>query len=112
MSFTLSIIANTDSGPVTLECKIESNCLLQYRKTHTPIIYYLSPPVVYYDSYTDLWFDPKSTTNLIKNLESDEKIFVNAKIGGSLLDFEYIVDDETTFSSYNRNKVRGQVGEL
>jgi hypothetical protein len=38
--------------------------------------------------------------------------FINAKIGGSLLDFENFVDDTTTFSNYNKNRVRGQVGEL
>lgn len=38
--------------------------------------------------------------------------FINAKIGGSLLDFEEFVDDTTTFSRYNKNRVRGQVGEL
>ena len=39
-------------------------------------------------------------------------MFINAKIGGSLIDFEFNVDDETTYSSYYRNRARGQVGEL
>lgn len=39
-------------------------------------------------------------------------MFINAKIGGSLLDFEFNVDDETTYSSYYRNYARGKVGEL
>jgi hypothetical protein len=39
-------------------------------------------------------------------------LFINAKIGGSLLDFEAFVDETTTFWNYNRNRVRGQVGEL
>jgi hypothetical protein len=68
--------------------------------------------VVYYDSYTEVWFDPKYVTQLISNLDTDEMQFINAKIGGSLLDFEFNVDDETTYSSYYRNKARGQVGEL
>ena len=38
--------------------------------------------------------------------------FINVKVGGSLLDFEGTVTHETTYSSYNRNRARGQVGEL
>jgi len=38
--------------------------------------------------------------------------FINAKLGGSLLDFEFLVEDTTTFSGWNRNRVKGQVGEL
>jgi hypothetical protein len=45
--------------------------------------------------------------NLITGLSSDEKPFVNAKIGESILDFVEHVDDTTTFSSYSRNRVRG-----
>jgi hypothetical protein len=67
MTFTVSVIANKDTGPVTLACKAgtESNCALVYRKTHTPVVYYLSPPVVYLDSITEVWFDPKYTPQLI-----------------------------------------------
>jgi len=39
-------------------------------------------------------------------------MFINTKVGGSLLDFEDNVSHETTYSSYYRNFARGQVGEL
>lgn len=78
-----------------------------YRKDSTPHIYYLSPPVVYYESFTEVWFDPKYTVNLIKDLEFDEMQFINTKVGGSLLDFELDVNHETRYSSYSRNKARG-----
>ena len=61
-------------------------------------MYYLSPPVIYYDSFTELWFDPKHTQNIMKNLKSDEIMFVNTEIGGSKLDFEGMIDYTTTFS--------------
>ena len=38
--------------------------------------------------------------------------FINTKVGGSLLDFEFNVDDTTTYSGYYRNRAKGQVGEL
>jgi hypothetical protein len=38
--------------------------------------------------------------------------FINAKVGPALLDFEFNVDDEDSFSGYFRNRVKGQVGEI
>lgn len=38
--------------------------------------------------------------------------FVNTEIGGSKLDFEFLVDYETTFSSWYDNRVYGEVGEM
>ena len=38
--------------------------------------------------------------------------FINAKIGGAALDFEFMVDFDDSYSGYHRNRVRGQVGEL
>jgi len=112
LTFELQLIANTDLGAQTLECATKSKCHVSFRKTHTPVIYYLSPPVVYYESMTEIWFDPKYTTQLIQDLAADEMMFINTKVGGSLLDFEDNVSHETTYSSYYRNFARGQVGEL
>lgn len=58
-------------------------------------MFFITPPVIFYEQYTEAWFDPKSTMGLIKNLESDEKPFVNLEIGGSKLDFEFLVDSST-----------------
>lgn len=68
--------------------------------------------MVYFESMVELWFDPKRTPNLIKDLDQDEMQFINAKLGNSLLDFEFNVDYDTTFSQLSRNRVIGQVGEL
>jgi hypothetical protein len=61
------------------------------------VIHYISPPVVYNEAWTDLWFDPKSTHSLIQDLSSDEMYFINARISGALIDFEDTVSHETTF---------------
>ena len=53
--------------------------------------------MVYYESTTYVWFDPKNTVDLIQDLDSDEYPFINVKLGGSLLDFENEVDDTSTF---------------
>ena len=49
--------------------------------------------------------------NLIKDLESDEFPFINARIGGNLVDFEDTVASDTGFHSFWRNTVSGQIGE-
>jgi hypothetical protein len=105
-------MADHELGPETLACENQNDCKIVFYRAYTPVVYYLSPPIVYYESMTDLWFDPRSVANLIQDLENDEMPFVNAKIGGAALDFEFNVDYSDTYSSYYRNRVRGQVGEL
>lgn len=61
MTFTLSI--QTPTG-TRLECTNSENCKIVYFKQYTPRMHYISPPVVYFESYTQLWFDPKSTAGL------------------------------------------------
>ena len=112
LTFTVSLISNNDLGSDPMRCGAASNCKIVYRKDYTPVIYYMMPRVMYYESYTEVWFDPKYTDNLIEGLEFDEMVFINTKVGGSLLDFEESVTHETTYDSYNRNRARGQVGEL
>jgi hypothetical protein len=48
---------------------------------------------------------------LIKDLDTDEFPFINAKIGGNLIDFEHSVDSETSFSNWALNVARGVIGE-
>jgi hypothetical protein len=55
---------------------------------------YLNPPVVYQEAEVELVFDPKSIMNRIKDLESDELPFVQAKIGLANINFEgYVRSD-------------------
>jgi len=106
-------VSNAELGTDSqMTCSTTSRCKVRYHRSYSPTVYYLSPPVVYYESYTEVWFDPKSTMNLIQDLDSDELPFINTKVGGSLLDFEFSVDHETTYSGWSRNRARGQVGQL
>lgn len=54
-----------------MECKTPSNCLIQFYKSYTPVVYYLNPPVIYHEATTELWFDPINTLALIQDLRSD-----------------------------------------
>jgi len=84
-----------------------------YRK-YTPIVHYISPPVLYYDSKTEVWFDRKSMHELVSSndLQMDEMMFINAKVGGSLLDFEEDIEFDDQFSWWARSKARGRIGEI
>jgi hypothetical protein len=112
MTFTLSV-STFDSllGQSTLRCGNTANCQITYKRAYTPMIYELAPPVVYHDSEVLIYFDPKSTTSLIQDLESDEKAFIFAKVGGFHIDFENSVDFDFTYSNYYRNNVKGRVGD-
>ena len=47
----------------------------------------------------------------MNDLPSDDMAFINAKIGGALIDFETYVDFDSTFSTWQRNYVTGRVGD-
>jgi hypothetical protein len=112
MTFTLTIDTNDALlGQTKLKCGTTSNCQLRYVRHYTPVVYELAPPVVYHNSETLVYFDPKSTMSLIQDLESDEMPFINVKIGGVLMDFENSVDFDFTPYHYSRNNVKGRVGD-
>lgn len=111
MTFILSVHAPDEPSMNILECARESNCKLVYQRDYTPTIFFISPRVTYYESITEVWFNPHSTLNLIKDLDGDELPFINARIGGNLIDFEDRVDSETRFSNWMLGTARGQIGE-
>jgi hypothetical protein len=82
-----------------------------FRKDQTPVVYGLEPPVVYFGSTTNLWFDPKGTMGLIVDLIEEQKPFINAKVGGALIDFDDFVTFETTYGAWVRNYATGIVGD-
>lgn len=113
LNFYLSVKTDDIFGDEhQMVCKQESRCLVRYMRTYTPVVFYISPPVLYYESFTDLWFDPKNTLHLAQNLQSDEMVFVNTEIAGSKLDYENTVDYDTHFRYYWENRVAGIVGEM
>jgi hypothetical protein len=87
-TFWVTVLPNMDHGTEELICENTNNCKIVYYQGYTPRMHYISPPTVYFESWTQLWFDPKNTFYLIDDLKDDEMMFINAKIGGILLDFE------------------------
>jgi hypothetical protein len=71
MTFYLSVKAPGMEEELDLQCGSESRCKIVYQKSYTPRIFFLTPPVVYYESYTEVFFDPKSMTNVIRDLEKE-----------------------------------------
>ena len=84
-----------------------SKCRIIFQRDYTPTIFYISPRITYFESITNVWFNPANTMTLIKDLEDDELPFINARIGGNLIDFENRVDSNTTFSNNALNSVKG-----
>jgi len=105
----MTYILKVKVGNDTLECRNEDLCKIMFYREYTPLIYKVVPQVLTMDDIVDIWIDPKSTLNIVRNLRLDEKFFVNAKIGNSLVDFEGNI--ENTFKSPNNTKriIRGKV---
>jgi hypothetical protein len=112
MTFWISVVVKTNDDSVKeMVCKSKNNCKLRYRRPYTPTMYYLQPRVTYYESWTEVYFNPAATQALIEDLDSDELPFINAKIGGNLIDFEFGEDSLTSFNAWSLNSARGQIGE-
>ena len=114
-TFYLTVLPNMEHGVHELECANEAYCTIVYQQSYTPRMHYISPPVVYADSWTQVWFDPKSTNSLIEDLADDEMAFINMKVGGQLIDFEETMTSEDFFSGYGgiaAAVTTGQVGEV
>jgi hypothetical protein len=90
MKFEVLLIVHDDlaSEDVFLRCKEKSRCTIQYKKSISPVMHTLQPPIVYMGSKVSLHFDPKNTMSVIRGLLSDELPWINVKIGGALVDFE------------------------
>jgi hypothetical protein len=111
MNFIVSVHAPDEPTMNILKCSNEAKCKLVFQRDYTPTIHYISPRTTYYESSTEVWFNPMNTMTLIKDLEGDELPFINAKIGGNQLDFEFSVDSETSFSNWYVSSARGTIGE-
>jgi len=111
LHFTVVVQAVKPDGSEWLHCKSSSKCRLRYHRHLTPILKWISPPVVYQKAEIELIFDPKSTMSRIKDVASDDFPFVNAKIGEANIDFEGYVSSGKQFSGWYNNPVRGKVGD-
>jgi hypothetical protein len=113
LTFYVSVTAIKDNEPEVLECdvKLLDRCKIRYYRSYTPVLYYMSPPVVYFDAITQFTFDPKSTTNTISDLQTDELPFINGKIANALVDFTDNVDSSTGLSHWRKNSLSGRVGD-
>ena len=64
-------------------------------RERTPLLYYLSPSVVYYGEVASFYVDPKDQSYLV----SGEFPFIEARIDGYVLDYDGYVDETTSFSN-------------
>ena len=51
LTFILDVVVNDESGTV-LVCKTSRLCTINFIRTFTPVIHYISPPVTYFESVT------------------------------------------------------------
>lgn len=113
LNFYLSVKCPDIFGEeIHLSCSSASKCRIRYHKWYTPVVQYIAPPVLYYESQTSIVFNPKSMSYVIRELKSDEMYFVNTEIAGSKLDFEEHVDYETSLRNWHDNHIIGDAGEM
>jgi len=70
LEYFVRVTAIKDNEPEILECATDviNRCRIKFFRSYTPVLYYMSPSVVFYDAVAQFTFDPKSTTNTIADL--------------------------------------------
>jgi len=112
LTFTVTVQAVKPDFIEWLHCTSSNNCRVVFSRWYTPILRYITPPVVYQDAPVELVFDPKNLMNKVRTgLTSDDMPFVQAKIGKANINFEDYVTHETWFSGWYNNNVKGIVGD-
>lgn len=111
MTFILKVQAVTAEGSETLSCTTGSYCYIYYRRYTTAPIFFVTPPVMYYESKVEFFFNPRYIPQLIYDLGPEDLPIINAKIGLGRLDFDGFMDETTTISKWVEQSVRGKIGE-
>ena len=69
LNFYVSVQAPDVFGEMrNLACITKDKCRVRFHRSYTPVVFYISPAVIFYESYTQVFFDPKSTMSLVQNL--------------------------------------------
>jgi hypothetical protein len=58
MNFIVSVHAPDEPTMNILHCPDEAKCKLTYQRDYTPTIFFISPRVTYFESVTEVWFNP------------------------------------------------------
>ena len=93
-----------------LKCAVGTNCKVTYSRFYTPVLYYVQPAVLYAGAEIAFWVDPRSAQDVVEY--GVEWPFIEARINGYTVDFEGKVDETTQLAAYNRNQVKGVLGNV
>ncbi|TNV88211.1 hypothetical protein FGO68_gene8985 [Halteria grandinella] len=86
-------------------------CQIKYSRSYTPQLYYLMPPVIYSDSETSFWIDPRSAQNK-KSTVFPEFPFTEVKLNGYHVNFEGFLEEDTVIPTYTKSNIRGYMGAV
>lgn len=86
-------------------CAKASRCTFRNLWSYTPIIYYLSPPVVYPGQVTTMAINPMNAPQFKKLYD----MAIDIKIDGENFDFEDLLGMDDTLSRNRVNYVKGRV---
>ncbi len=79
-----------------------ANCRITIAREYTPILYYLSPPVIYSGSEIAFWLDPRNAQRM-KSTTLPEFPFTEVRINGYGVDFEGFLEEDTVLPTFTKN---------
>lgn len=101
IDFELSFVDSASAD--TLVCGSASRCKVKYNWNYTPLMYYMSPPVMYPGMLVTAALNPKLTMNYKQSTYHA----VEVRINGEMLDFEDHFDKSTAFNNHQFSRVSG-----
>ncbi len=86
-------------------------CTITYHRQYTPILYYITPQVVYDNSEFTFILDPRWSQDK-KSTTLPEFPWVEVRLNGYGVDFEGYVEETTSFPNGVKNPIRGKMGAI
>ena len=86
-------------------------CQVKYSRVYTPVLYYISPQVVYSDSLFQFIVDPRWAQDK-RSSTLPEFPWIEVRLDGYGVDFEGFVETTTSIPNGIKNQVRGRMGAI
>ncbi|TNV88229.1 hypothetical protein FGO68_gene13028 [Halteria grandinella] len=109
----LSYDAATDSVK-TLACTapaVASMCQIKVSRDYTPILYSVSPPILYLDQEIAFWLDPKKAQAKRSKI-LPELPWIETRINGYGVEYEPFYLEDVVFPENQKSQIRGQMGAI
>lgn len=96
---SIETFVDVENADRRLTCEKSNNCRVTYRWSHTPIVYYLSSPIMYSGMNVSLYMNPRKGPDY----KRADDLPADIQIEG----FRFLTEDYTTDSNFGKDSKQG-----